>query len=230
MKLTCRKILACAVGAGLLTLGAGSARALVIDDEVATVLSAQLVVKFTEDNGKVKSATITSKDLVNAISDDQDADFSGDEIVALDRTDDPEDAGGYDYELVDKHGDEDEDLTADDVIFNTYDEITESDREGHDTEIVTETGIIDFAFFSNGDDGGFLDLEDNELAFEQDPVPFSYTLTGQEVPGHSGKVMFTVTEKDGIDTEGIDEAIDGDDELPIAGTLTQNGSGTLVGP
>jgi hypothetical protein len=220
-------ILACAVGAGLLTLTAGSARALVIDDEVATVLDASLVVKVTESNGKIKSATITSKDLVNAISDDQDVDFSGDEIIAIDRSDDPDDAVEYDYELVNKHGDEDEDLSEDDVIFNEYDELSESEHESKNTEIVTETGVLEFEFFSNGDDLGFLDEEDNELAFTQDDVPFTWTLTGEEVSHHSDKAAFTVTEKDGIDTEGIDEAIDGDDFLPIAGVITQDGSGTL---
>jgi hypothetical protein len=226
MKLTCKKILACAVGAGLLTFAAGSARAIVIDDEVATVLNAQLKVNYTDSNGKIKSATVTSKDLIIAIGDDFSENYSGDEIIAIDRSDDPEDAVEYDYELVDKHGDDVLDLTEDDVIFNDYDELTESDHESKNTEIVTETGVLDFSFFSDGD---FIFEEDNELSFEQDDVPFSYTLTGQKVSGHGDKAMFTVTEKDGIDTEGFDFNVfgNGDTPLPIAGLITQDGSGTL---
>jgi hypothetical protein len=226
MKLTCKKILACAVGAGLLTFAAGNARALVIDDEVATVLNAQLTVKFTEDNGKVKSATITSKDLVNAIGNDFDEDFSGDEIIAFDRSDDPDDAGSYDYELVDKHGDDVEDLTDDGVIENEYTTLTDSLHEGHDSEKYVETGVLSFGFFSDEDD---IELDDNDLAFEQDSVPYTYTETGSIVAHNGDKEAITVTEKDGISTDGFDfEVFDNDDDpLPIFGVITQNGSGTV---
>jgi hypothetical protein len=223
------KILACAVGAGLLTFAAGSARAIVIDDEVATVLNAQLRVNYTDSNGKIKSATVTSKDLITAIGDDFSENYSGDEIIAFDRSEVPDDAGSYDYELVDKHGADVLDLTSEDVIENEYDTLTDSEHEGKDSFKYVETGELNFLFAS---DGEFIDEEDNTLFFVQEGIPYTYTETGTAVTHNGTKEMITVTEKDGIDTEGFDFNVfdNGDNELPIAGVITQDGSGTLVGP
>jgi hypothetical protein len=230
MKLTCKKILAGAVGAGLLTFTAGSARALVVGDDEATVLDAQLIVKYTDDNGKVKRATITSKDLLIAIGEDQEdnADFyKGDDIIAYDRDDVPDDAGSYDYAISDKDGDDIFDLSDADVIFTDYETLTESDHESDDSYKYVETGIMDFEFYSDGDPES---EEDNELSFDTDfSTPYTYTLTETAINHHSDKFTETITEKDGIDTDGFDFDVfdNGDDPLPIAGVITQDGSGKI---
>jgi hypothetical protein len=211
-------ILACAVGAGLLTLGAGSARATV--DEISTVVNAQLIVKYTDNNGKTKSATVTSKDLVTAIGEDQGEDFSGDEIVYFEN----------DYYLADKHGDLGENLTEDDVLDFSFTELTSSKHEGaHGSFTDSATGVCDFEFFSNGDDGGFLDEENNELSFEDEDAPYTGTETGAATT-HNGKEKITISEKIGIATDGFDFDVfdNGDTPLPIFGTITFSGSGTIT--
>jgi hypothetical protein len=215
-----KNILACAVGAGLLTFAAGSARALVIDDEVAPVLDVQLTVKFTEDNGKTKSVSITSKDLLIAIGEDFEGDsdfYKGDEIALVDDAD---------YWILDKHGDELVDLSDDDVISYDHTELTESEKETDDSFKESQTGVASFTFASNGDTGDELD---NEIYCSQDDVPYAYTVTETAINHHSDKFTETVTEKGGIATEGFDfDVFDNDDvPLPIFGTVTQDGSGTI---
>jgi len=214
------KILACAVGAGLLTLTAGSARALVIDDEVVPVLDAALIVKVTESNGKAKDISITSKDLVTAIGDDQDEDFSGDEIVLFEG----------DYELVDKHGDEEEDLSEEGVISYDHTELTESEHDGKDSETSSQTGVASFTFASNAEDDGLTDPFDNEIYASQDDVPYSSTATERAITRNGDKFTVTITETGGVATEGVDSNVEEDEFLPVFGTITQDGSGTEVIP
>ena len=70
MKLIGKNILACAVGAGLLMFATGSTQAVTFGDDFVTTLNAQLIIKWSDSNGKVQKASITSKDLVEAIGED----------------------------------------------------------------------------------------------------------------------------------------------------------------
>jgi hypothetical protein len=215
------KILACAVGAGLLTLGAGSARALVIDDDLVPVLNAALIVKITEDNGKTKSVSVTSKDLLIAVGEDLESDssfYKGDEIALLD---------DEDFWIITPKGDELFDLTANGVFSYDHTELTESDHAGgHGSFTDSQTGVADFIFASDEDT---IDPTDNEIFCEQDDVPYAYTATGAAVT-HGDKQAITVTEKGGIATEGWDFDVfdNGDDPVPIFGTVTLDASGTIV--
>jgi hypothetical protein len=238
MKLIGKNILACAVGAGLLTFASGRAQALVIDDQVATVVNAQLIIKFTTGDGKIKKASITSKDLINAIGEDNDLVVKGDQIVTLDRSSDaPEDQG--DFWLMDKHGnlisvqDDDDSLTDDGIIIANYDDLSDSDNEGNNGKFkFVETGVLDFEFYSDGvtptdveDDEGSLD--DNTLEFASEG-PYSYSETGTGV-NHNNKEKITVTEKDSISATGHDfDVLDSDDDEIIFGMMTQDGSGTII--
>ena len=90
-----------------------------------------------------------------------------------DRSEVPDDAGDYDYELVDKHGADVLDLTSEDVIENEYDTLTDSEHEGKDSFKYVETGELNFLFAS---DGEFIDEEDNTLFFVQEGIPYTLSL------------------------------------------------------
>jgi hypothetical protein len=215
------KILACAVGAGLLTLGAGSARALVIDDDLVPVLNAALIVKITEDNGKTKSVSVTSKDLLIAVGEDLESDssfYKGDEIGLVDNND---------YWILTPKGEELVDLSVDGVIEYEQETLTESEHEGgHGSFTDSQTGDFAFIFASDEDT---IDPTDNEIFIEQEGAPYTYTVTGAAVT-HGDKQAITVTEKGGVSTEGWDFDVfdNGDDPVPIFGTVTLDASGTIV--
>src|ERR1700689_369890 len=81
MKLIGKNILACALGAGLLTFAAGRAQAVSFGDDFETVVDAQLIIKWTDDNGRLHRGRITTKDMVTAIGEDFEGDVTGDQIV-----------------------------------------------------------------------------------------------------------------------------------------------------
>jgi hypothetical protein len=239
-----KNILACALGAGLLTAAAGSVQATVINNYVTRVLKAQLIIKWTDSNGKIKKATITSKDLVKAISEDFGVNYSGDQIVYSD--------WDGDYHLMDKNkvfvydvnGD---DLGEDGVIVADYTPLSSSHNDGNNGRYKdVETGTLDFEFYSDGvteadvlnDDT--LSLDDNTLEFIDGNAPYTLTQTGAAIRKNTNQKL-TFTEKEeiggvGHDFDVVDEADPSgdddaeppsDDDLPIFGPMTQDGSGTI---
>jgi hypothetical protein len=229
-----KNILACALGAGLLTVAAGSVQATVINNTVVTVLKAQLIIKWTDANGKIKKATITSKDLVKAISEDFGVNYSGDQIVFSD--------WDGDYHLMDKnkvfvYDVNGEDLGENGVIFTDYTSLSSSHNGGNNGRYKdVETGTLDFEFYSDGDP---MTLDNNTLEFIDGNAPYTLTQTGAAIRKNTNQKL-TVTEKDeiggaGHDFDVVDEAdtdVEGDttpsdDDLPIFGPMTQDGSGTI---
>jgi hypothetical protein len=219
MKLIGKNILACALGAGLLTFAAGSAQAFVIDNELAVPLDAQLFIKWTDDNGKLQKARITSKDLVNAIGEDFDENVSGDQIVNVGSSD-------VDCELIDKHGDLVLDLSDDGVIVINHSQLSESEKDGSNGKFKeVSTGTVDVEFYSDGDQ---VDLDNNTLELIDDVSPYTLTVTGSAI-NHNDKQQITIAEKDELGAEGHDfDATEDFDDLPIFGIMTGNGSGTIV--
>jgi hypothetical protein len=250
-----KSILACAVGAGLLTFGSGHAQALgvgVINGELVTVLNAQLLIKWTDGNGKIKKARIISKDLVNAISEDFDENFSGDQIVNVaannimcaavaDAVADADVANVADekgdYWLMDKDGNlvtdaNDENLTEDGVIVAQYDDLSDGENTGNNGKFkYVETGILDFEFYSDGDLGGqqsgVSDNADSTLAFIDDSVSYTFTETAGPFKNNDLQQV-TMTEKDGVSAVGHDFDVIDIDNLPVFGMMTQDGSGKIV--
>jgi hypothetical protein len=221
MKLNGKNILACAVGAGLLTFASGQAQAIVIDNELVIPLNAQLIIKYSV-NGKAKRASITSKSLVTAIGEDFNENLSGDQIVFY--------YGDGDYHLMDKHNTLGEDLTEDGVIIAEYNQLSTSSNDGNNGKFKdVETGTVDFEFYSDGvtpadvaDDEGTLD--DNTLEFADTSVPYTFTETGGAFKNNNAQQV-TITEKDSIGATGHDfDVVDLDDQI-IFGMMTQNGSG-----
>jgi hypothetical protein len=218
MKLIGKNMLACAVGAGLLTFATSRAQAVVSSDDFETTLNAQLIIKWSDSNGKAQKARITSKDLVNAISDDFDEDYSGDQIVY-----DYEDG---DYWLVNKHGAFELDLSDVDeeddyVILTDYDVLSSSEKDGKNGAYkYTSTGTLDFEFYSFGDSDN---IYDNELEFIDDEVSFTYSENAGAIK--KGLQEVSVTEKDGLNGDGHDYDVVDFDDLPVFGMMTQNGSG-----
>jgi hypothetical protein len=239
-----KNVLVCAAGAALLTFVPGRAQAIVIDNEVVTVLNAQLIIKWTDSDGKIKKARITSKEMVNAISEDFDENFSGDQIVNVAGNDvmcstvaDVTEAADVaaekgDYWLMDKHGNLVENLTEDEVIVANYDDLSDSDNEGNNGKFkYVETGVFDFEFYSDGD---FIDVgpgtsnsADSTLTFVDDSAPYTFIEIGSGIK-NNGRQKLTITEKDAIGAVGHDfDVVDLDDQI-IFGMMTQNGSGTVV--
>jgi hypothetical protein len=210
-----KNILACALGAGLLTVAAGSAQALVIDNNVITVLKAQLTIKWTDGNGNIQKARISSKDMVDAISGDFVADFSGDLIVF--------DPGSDDYWLMDRNDVLEEDLSLDQVILADYNSLSSNQKNGSNFQYKrSDTGTIDFEFYS---DGGF-DSPDSTLSFTDAAVPYTYTETGSG-KNNSGNQTITINEKDRVGADGHDFDVVELNDLPINGTMTQTGHGMV---
>jgi hypothetical protein len=223
MKLIGKNILACAVGAGLLTFATSRAQAVSYGDDFQTTFNAQLIIKWSDSNGKAQKARITTKDLVTAISEDFDENYSGDKIIY-----DYYDADEFDegYWLVDKHNNfvldlSDYDEEDDYILLADYDQLSSSEKDGkNDSYKYTETGVADFEFYSDGDDG---DVSDNTLAFVDDEV--SYTYSENVGPLKKGLQQVSITEKDGLNGDGVDYDVVDFDDLPIFGIITQNGSG-----
>ena len=228
MKLISKKILACAVGAGLLTFAAGSAQAAlgmhrttsVIDGNLVAPLNAQLIMKYTDANGKVQRATINTKVLVAAISFDFGVNYSGDQIVYW--------YGDQDYHLMDRNGVlindvSDEDLTEDGVIVYNYTVDSTSTKNGSNGKFTTvNTGTFDFEFYSDGDN----DVVDDELAFVDDSAAFTATETASSIKG--GFQSVSITEKTGVTAVGHDFTVDAHANLPVFGLMTQNTSGKVL--
>jgi hypothetical protein len=221
-----KNILACALGAGLLTFAGGSAQAAlnkktsVIDGFLVIPLNPQLIIKYTDGNGKVQRATINTKALVAAISLDFGENFSGDRIVYW-----YEDG---DFHLMDKQNNlvndvNDEDLSEDGVIVADVTRDSSSTHDGSNGRFTyVETGTDDFEFYSDGDQ---VTLGNDTLEFIDDTVPYTYTETAG--PIKNGEQQVNITEKADLGATGHDFTVVDIDPLPIFGSATQNGGGKV---
>ena len=210
-----KNIWACALGAGLLTVAGGSAQATVIAGSLVVPWDQSLIIKWTDSNGKLHRGRITSKDLVAAISEDFNVNFSGDQIVYY--------FGDGDIHLMDKSKSLVENLTVDGVIFIDHTTDSQSTVDGSNGKFKhVETGTADFEFYS---DGG-ADSPDSTLSFVDDTAAYTYTITGG--PIKNGEQKVTATEKDGIDATGHDFDVINDDNLPIFGSNNESASGKVI--
>jgi len=215
MKISPKYLLACTVCAGLLTVGTGNARATVIDNEVVTGFDVQLVFSYTDNNGNIKKTRVVSKDLVNAISKDFGTSFKGDQIVYWDG----------DYYLMNMHNNLVENLTDDEVIYNdVYYDSSFSEKNGmKDSYKEAETGYIyELEFASDG----YSNWDSSTIAFYNDYTAYTWTEIGYPVV--SGKQYTVITEQDGFGGYGHDWKVSGDDDIAVAGTIFQNGSGFVT--
>jgi hypothetical protein len=219
-----KNILACVLGAGLLTVATGNARATVIDNNLVIPLKAQLIIKWTDSNGKIKMARISSKDMVDAISEDFGVNFSGDQIVYWLET--------GEYYLMDKNDVLVENLSADQVIIAISTIDSENNNDGNNGKFKdVEIGTIDLEFYSDGDLGGVAvvgtsNSADSTLWFNDDIAPFTFTETGSVFK--NGKQTITWTGKVGVGAVGHDFDVIADDNLPVFGTLNSSGSGKVI--
>jgi hypothetical protein len=211
-----KNILACAVGAGLLTIAGGSARAgTVIEGSLVIPFDASLIIKYVDGSGKVRKATLNQKAFVAAISEDFDENFSGDQIVYY--------MGDDDFFLMDKNKVLEENLSEDGVIFIDHTEDSEDTVDGSNGSFHhKETGTADVGFFSDGEE----DSVDSTLSFEDDSAAYTYTISGG--PIKNDEQTITVTEKDGIDAIGHDFDVIDDEDLPIFGSNSESTSGKII--
>jgi len=222
MKLNRKNILACALGAGLMTLGMGVSQAIGVGNEIVAPLNVQLSALTTTSRGKVQKIRITAKDLLVSTG----FTAKGESIVIL--------SDEEDVWVMDKQGELIEDLTADGILEISFDEFDEDDTSTQGGGFrESSVGTVEVSFFSDGSD----DAADSDLTFDLDGT-FTFVLTGTAVPGLHGlhakiptnRLLETLNVNlSNLGTEGFDFDINESDDVPVSGSMTATGSG-LVNP
>jgi hypothetical protein len=207
MKLNRKNILACALCAGLLTVGTAKTQATVIGNELVLNLNVQLTALTTSSRGKVQKTRIGNKDLLNSIGDTT----KGDTLVYWFDTD-------HVY-VMSKRGILGEDLTSDGTFEISFSQFF-SDSNGNKRVFTGTTS----AFFANA---GAEDTADSDLWFDLDGT-YSWTETesGDFGPNNNFFESDTVNMSN-LGNEGFDDNISVDD-VPLSGSISMSGSGILV--
>ncbi|HEU6447962.1 MAG TPA: hypothetical protein VFV23_05955 [Verrucomicrobiae bacterium] len=217
MKTTFRAVSACALAAGLFTVGLSSAKAGVIDNELADAVNVKLTMTYTGNNGKIKKMRVTSKDLVNAIANDWQENYSGDRIIYY--------YGNDDFWLVDKHNNLILDLTETEVLYTDYSDTSYWEKDGKNGSYTFRNVGIDweFEFTSYGNEN----WDSSTLALYDYNLP--YFESGFGTPIFNGRQFQSDSTKESFAGYGHNYDVSKDDYLPCVGTVTEIGSGILIG-
>jgi hypothetical protein len=213
MKLIHKNILACALGAGLIMVGAGKVQALVSDNSIAIPLSVKLTVTTTDSKGKVTMTRLTSKDLLNSLSDtvkgDQFAYFEGNVWIVNKKV------------LVDN-------LTNTFVIILS--EKSSSDVPGKNGGFKdSQSGTCEVAFDS--DEDADTDISDSTLNFDLTGI---YSATQSATAAHQRHHNGNISETDSLNlsalgNEGFDSSVDDTETEPMSGSVSGSENGTVTG-
>jgi len=238
MKLNRKNILACALCAGLMTVGASRVKAIVIEDELFTPLTIQLsAFAAPSDNGKIVKVRISNKDILNVLSDTFGENFKRDQLaVALGNSD------TGDIVIINKNGVV-EDLSEGNDMNIDLEEVVSSESDTPKKRTFAEAGNASFTFYSDPQfdfDNDTQEFDIFDQAASEDDSDFWLELTGtynytetETSKKNSNKVKLDTSLKATFNGVGFDDAVNGLDEpdgVPVSGFALGSASGSVIEP
>lgn len=230
MKLHVKAVSACAIVAGLLTIGTSKSEALQISGYVVQNVQVKLVATAADGNGNLTKVRITNKDLTGAITADGVTDATGMKIALWD--------DGYNYYLLNPNTSQlGENLSSDKILTASWNGWWYSSTNHTDGSIkrASEVGTVFIQFASDGNPASTnwgassLEFIDMSAGSGTAATTWAWKETGSVVNG-AGKQTITENETDtfsGYGYEANSSVISNTEGFPINGTITYNGSGTV---
>jgi hypothetical protein len=209
-------VMGCALAAGLMTFAADNSQAAVIENTIFAPINVKLTVYYYASNGKIKAATLVSKDVLKILNYPK-----GDQLAVA--TGESVDFDNGDVCIIDKNTLV-EDLTADGYMTAELNSLVDSNTSKDNGSFKdTSAGSFVLDFYSDaGDDldGG----HDSDYWFE---VTGAYTskASGSAIKG--GNQNESLSFKAKADGQGYDVDL-GSDNLPVIGSASASGSGKVA--
>jgi hypothetical protein len=210
-------VLGCALAAGLMTFAADNSQAAVIENTIFAPINIKLTVYYVASNGKIKAATLISKDVLKLLNYPK-----GDQLALA--TSDGADFDNGDVCIINKDTLVD-DLTADGYMVANLNSLVDS-NSSKDNGSFRDSSAGSFAFDFYSDAGDDLDDGlDSDYWFE---LTGAYTSKASGSAIRSGKQSVSVSFSGKADGQGFDVDLDDSGDLPIIGSSWASGSGKVT--